>query len=410
MPFIRKAYIYLLMYVLGGSFIGLGRIMDIPIFALLLFIITLIVFLGCFFKTKYLASTVDGKLWFPFIAWTVLGAFMNAVPSFICMYSVAFIILYIAIGNKMKYVFPYKLFFVFGVILIFSQIVQMLLPGLYQLITSLLFGSRFNGFSSGLQGFTNQTGKAAAILTYALGAYLYFYSSKKKYYVNTIVILSFVIAVLLTGKRSMTFVVILVPMIVLLVSSKKKSSLLKITLSLTVLAVSVLSFIESNSDKLNEIAGFKKVSKGVKMFVDDEGDVELGEREILWRMALRGYEKNPIFGVGVAQFENWSGLPTNVHNAYLQVLCEQGNVGLLFFVVPLLYCLLHTIYLVRIADENDPGKKVLQFSLFVQLYFIIYGFSGNPTRNPNGYIIYFCAIGLLQSYQYHNYKEKREFL
>ena len=387
------------MYVLGGSFIGVGRIIGNPVLTLLLFILTFSIFMACFFKTKYLALTMDGKIWLPFLAWTILGAILYAVPSFMFMYSVAFIILCIAIGNNMKEIFPYKLIFILGVILFIGQIMQMQLPGLYHLISKLLFGSELKEMGSGFQGFTNQTSTAATILTYALCAYLYFYASKKKYYINVIVISLLLIAVFLTGKRSMSFVVIFVPTIVLLVSTKSKDKIIKVVLPLVVIGIIAFQFIVSYSDNLNEVAGFKKVSQGLEMFMDDDEEIDTNGREILWETALRGYEENPVFGIGVSQFENWYGLPTNAHNMYLQVLCEQGGVGLLCFVIPLIFCLLHTIYLIRNGDENDSDYNILQFSLYIQLYFIIYGLSGNPTRNPHGYMMYFCAIGLLQSYQ-----------
>ena len=123
-------------------------------------------------------------------------------------------------------------------------------------------------------------------------------------------------------------------------------------------------------------------------------------RETLWTAALEGFDENPILGIGAGRFMEWSGLPTNAHNAYLQVLCEQGIIGFFLFVVPLIVCLIQTILLIKKLPNHAYGEKALKYSLFLQLFFIIYAFSGNPTRNEYCFLLYFVGIGIMLDCQY----------
>lgn len=398
--FVRKAYIYLLFYVFWEFLVSSGRLLGSAAFKYLSFIVTFSIFLVCLSRTKRIVTTTDFKVWTPFLWWTIIGAFVYIVPGIMFIWATAYIVALIAIGNNMKGIFPFKLIFVFGLIQISGQLLQIASPSVYNEIIGILFNQSYKWYSSGLQGFTTNPGTISAVLIFALGSYLYFIAPSKNSILNVLVVAAVVLFIFLTGKRSVSFLALLLPLMTFFFSTKSTGKLVKYGVPLLlIVGLSFYLFVQ-NVEMFSSTIGLKKISRGVEMFIDSDGEVDLNGREILWEKAIQGYQENPWFGIGVSQFKDWSGLETNAHNMYLQVLCEQGIIGFALFVLPLFYCLLHTILLLRKSIARTEYIETLKYSLYIQLFFIIYGFSGNPTRNPYGYMMYFCAIGLLQSFQY----------
>lgn len=399
MSFVRKSYIYLLFYVFWEFIISHGKYLGSPVFKHISFIITFGLFFLCLTKTKRIVLTTDAKLWIPFFLWTIIGSLIFVAPGIMFIWGTAFMVMLIAAGNNMKELFPAKLILWFGAIQIIGQLLQMENPSLYQLIMGSFFKADYKQFGSGLQGFTTQTGMTSAILVYTLGVYLCFYAPKRNTIINALVFLTVIFFIFLTGKRSGTFLALIIPVIVVVISTKSLSSLSKYGLPVLAVFVVLLYILLQNMSILEGFAGIDKLSRGLEMFIDEE-ELDLNGREILWEKAIEGFKESPLLGIGVSQFEEWAGLGTNAHNMYLQVLCEQGILGLILFITPLVFCLFHTIFVLRKNTDNVPYMQSLKFSLYVQLVFISYGVSGNPTRNAYGYMMYFCAIGLLQSFQF----------
>ena len=119
------------------------------------------------------------------------------------------------------------------------------------------------------------------------------------------------------------------------------------------------------------------------------GDVTSG-RVDLYELAIQAFYDNPILGIGIGNFIPYTKAYTSVHNTYLQVLCEQGIIGFLFFITPILYCLQKTIVALR---KTIDKSNQLKLSLFFQLCFIFYGLTGNVTSGLSSFGIYFLGIG-----------------
>lgn len=395
MSFIRKAYIYLLIYIFWEFLITYGRFLGSPMYKHVGFIVTFLVFLVCLLRTRRLTLTIDGRLWIPFFLLTVMGALVSISPGLMFIWAAAFIVMAIAIDNRMHEQFPYKLIIVFGAIQMVGQLMQVWLPAVYNGIMNLLLVSDYHHMGTGLQGFTTQTGMIAIILVYTLGTYICFYASKRTTVFNVVTVLLIYVAIFFTGKRSASFFALLIPLLVFLLSAKDTKTILKYGVIIVILGGFFSFFAIQNADMYGDTVGLKKLQSGVEMFMDEDEELDLNGREFLWDAAIRAYEENPVFGIGIDHYSEWSGIAT-VHNMYLQVLCEQGLVGFIPFIIPLAFCFLHTLVVLRRCGENSPYLQYLRFSLFVQLYFILYGFTGNPTHDAYGYVMYFCAIGVFQ--------------
>ena len=122
-------------------------------------------------------------------------------------------------------------------------------------------------------------------------------------------------------------------------------------------------------------------------------DISTGRTE-LYDIAIEGFKNYPIFGIGVGNFSSLEGAYTATHNTYIQILCEQGVVGLLAFVMPLICCLLLTVKKIRVECEIS-NLRYLKLSLYIQILYIFYSMSANSNINLFGYIMYFFAISML---------------
>ncbi|WP_394121301.1 O-antigen ligase family protein [Planococcus donghaensis] len=115
-------------------------------------------------------------------------------------------------------------------------------------------------------------------------------------------------------------------------------------------------------------------------------------RESIYQDMFTYFSENPILGVGTFSIVKLVGEAG--HNVYLQVLAENGLLGFLLLMSAIVVSLLNTfrnLYYLR-KNENRKKKKVLIFSLYIQILFIIYSLSGNPLYNYQFISIYLFAI------------------
>lgn len=93
----------------------------------------------------------------------------------------------------------------------------------------------------------------------------------------------------------------------------------------------------------------------INMTTTEEGELEssASKRLDLWDKALNIYDQNPVIGVGYDGFRitltrEGSEL-TDVHNYFLKLMCEQGLIGLFFFLLIISRAFLSGRKLYRIA-------------------------------------------------------------
>lgn len=111
------------------------------------------------------------------------------------------------------------------------------------------------------------------------------------------------------------------------------------------------------------------------------GDITSG-RMTLWALAMEEFRKSPVFGIGWGGYKYvyrstlWNGqyaFPLmNVHNVYLQVLCELGIAGMGVYALILLWLLAQLWKRFRdsLADPDfrDTAYTAMGFFLFYLLY------------------------------------------
>lgn len=136
-----------------------------------------------------------------------------------------------------------------------------------------------------------------------------------------------------------------------------------------------------------------------KVFERFKGDNLLTNRQYLWAEAWKMFCENPIFGIGWGGYIHRLNIEISsvhvtymfCHNIYLQILAETGIVGLTILLYLMFNTLLKTIKLLK--DKKD---YIIYFSVIYQLFFLIYGISGNPLYDKQMLVPYFIAISYTQ--------------
>ena len=135
----------------------------------------------------------------------------------------------------------------------------------------------------------------------------------------------FMVAILMTGSRAAAPSLVLAALVVAFSSAPVRRFLAPVVPS--VLITSVLMYFVTSGP--TQVEAFSRVGTGV------EGGAEDDIRFLLWRTAVRLWMDNPIFGVGIGQYqvagEDMLGYPPgNIpHHTYLSLLSEFGTVGFL---------------------------------------------------------------------------------
>lgn len=120
-----------------------------------------------------------------------------------------------------------------------------------------------------------------------------------------------------------------------------------------------------------------------------------GERWNKCEKAIELYRQHKLFGIGWFRYVEYDSNNDATHNIYLQLLCETGIVGLILFIIPILTGYVKTIILLCHA-KNVQVKRYLRISLYMQTFFIIYGFTGNPLYDHNFLFAYYWAIAIYE--------------
>lgn len=209
------------------------------------------------------------------------------------------------------------------------------------------------------------------------------------------------LSLMLTGKRFHLAAAVLVPCVCAVMGETGEKRLSRIR-KLAVLGVVglVLAIIAMNF--LTFIPVVKRLTDTVIGVLNGE-DISSG-RGKLYAFAWELFRNHPVLGVGWSQYPDLMvGVvtkitPMDVHNIYLQLLAETGIVGFVLMVVPMVLTFWETLVLLNRRlkrGSSTPGEiSALLFSLSYQMFFHLYGMTGNALYDYNYVILYFlsCAI------------------
>lgn len=201
----------------------------------------------------------------------------------------------------------------------------------------------------------------------------------------------------MTGKRGHTIFCVVSMLLVYLLFSKsdivaKYAKIIIVALILFVSFTVLVQYIPSLSNVLNK---FSEQS--------EKGRIDSGRFEI-WNYAFSNFKKNPLFGTGWDSFkyiyEPIYGSRINVHNVYIQLLSDVGVVGAFPFYVFFITEFSHAKKALRNYMKTDlkEDKSKICFSLYIQIFFLLYCLTGNPLYDATTLFLYVISAAIGEFY------------
>ncbi len=361
---------------------------------------------------KYSVKT-DKLVWLcvPYLAVTAMGYLFQGDMEHMSYWIVAIFIVMTGASSNVTNRIKYRLFYVFGLFAFTGILIQIFLPGFYRSNVAPLF---INDYSEiweekyGLVGFTYQLAATAEILICAECAVLFMWDDvgiSKKKWLKWVVVIALIVAVFMTGKRMNSIMAIVLPFFVSILSSKSMGRRYIWIVLFAIVVTLFLNYISQNLSDLSESVVFRR---SVNSFENaDDAQALSSGRNIMWDRAMDLFSQSPMFGIGVDRYRVESGFGTDVHNIYLQCLCEQGIVGLFLFVLMIIPCFVETIKMAR--KIIDPRRKrLVTFSLALQSSYLIEGITENMNVNLDGFLLYTIAIAIMLDCKYREQNEWRD--
>lgn len=256
--------------------------------------------------------------------------------------------------------------------------------------------------SAGMYTYSSITG---CFLMPGLFAFLVSYRNKKKTPFFWIMLSVLALGIILINKRGFILDIAISFLAVLLISRQSEGKI-KLRLNrVLIVIISILIIIGVLFALYMSIPLVRQsVTNLMDKFADDDGT--LSGRTQLYDLSLHLFKQHPIIGIGWGNFRErslhvyraTSSTTYETHNVYLQLLCETGILGLTAFLVTIIWMLVYTIRRFMRVNATSPDSKAslaLRLSLYLQLFFITYCFSGNPLYDYIFVVTYFIGIVLL---------------
>lgn len=391
----------------GGSFY-LNRI---------LYVASIIV---CIVAWKNKKNLLGGIL--PFLMVLIVCFFNNGniahKSNTIMVWSLCAIILfyYLSSNTCEWHVFLIKVLAIIGLLYAWTVIQCLITPSFFTKVCLPFFqhygyANDMNNLYQGgyITGFSPHYSITAIYLAVTFGAAIaYGFASKftsKKYSIIAIVIFA---SILLTGKRAPSMFIVATTFILYLLVHcdepiKRWEKIILIALSGVLVLLLAAQFIPHLLNVVNRF-----------IETEESGDIEMG-RGITRALALQLWLENPLFGIGWDAFKyyyrEFNGVFLNVHCVYVQLLCEVGVVGALpfylFFVISIVKAVLLLRRMTLDHEENFSKHLVLIYSVYIQIFFLLYCLTGNPLYDNPTIFTYLmgCSMG-----EYYWLKRKEERL
>ena len=138
-------------------------------------------------------------------------------------------------------------------------------------------------------------------------------------------------------------------------------------------------------------------------------DVHAGTRLVLWDIAWELFTENPVFGVGMGDYESEANrlvgdrtvtTTTDTHDVYLQVLATRGLVGFLPFVL-FWWFVLRSLFRVRRRSEKGSLEWHYAVGAIGATVAVLFGaLTENNVDDEEVFIAYMFIVGLALSADY----------
>ena len=336
------------------------------------------------------------------IIWLIIGVLLtisliysidkeSSIRYNICLYLI--LILKIALNNfqcRKKEIINCIIFF--SSIHVIATIAYLVFPNIIQSICRIILTPEMYEYNVNLMkyganaGICSEHGFNAFCITVFTNIFfvktIYKNENKRR---NAILTIIGIITLLTTGKRGLFLANVFSMMIIFIIVNFMNKKILK-RFFLALIAVLVILKIVSYIPAAQIV--FERFKE-----LDSTGNF-LNGREVFYEKMFENIKSNPIIGSGVSTTQKITG-GSDGHNIYLQILSELGIVGLLIYFVLFIHCLNITIK--NLKKKNNLENTLI--ALYYQIFFLVYGISGNPLYNFSILLIYMIMVNLVINYK-----------
>lgn len=338
------------------------------------------------------------------IAWTLfLSIFAVMLYSFrninfepYVFIAYIFAIFNILLSRQIDFNYVIKMIYKVSFLYVFSVWFQFLLPGFYSSLARIFFPSRIylnimtRMYGGYMTGFTREVAYVALIVLLGLMYVVFFCKGKKRIGLSII----FLSTLFITGKKAHPIFAVIAIALTYYLRTKNLKKHLKIWLiCFCLLGGAAITFpFWKNFSFMSRIVAF---IDGIQIGLDL--NALTSGRAVIYERALELWSENKLWGIGWENFRNFGAYGTSeyttwfrnydVHNCYLQVLCETGIAGIILFVAILLCSVAQAIRTLRYQD--DSGTK-FAFSYF--FFFWIYAITEPCMYQDSYFILLFLCI------------------
>lgn len=303
------------------------------------------------------------------------------------------LILKIALNNfqcKKEEIIDCMIFF--SSIHVIATIAYLVFPNIIQLICRVILTPEMYEYNVNLMkyganaGICSEHGFNAFCITVFINIFfvrtIYRRENKKR---NAILTLIGIITLLTTGKRGLFLANVFSMIIIFIIVNFMNKKILK---RFFVALIAVLVFLRI----VSYIPAAQIVFERFKE-LDSTGNF-LNGREVFYEKMIENIKNNPIIGSGASTTQKITG-GSDGHNIYLQILSEVGIIGLLIYLVLFIHCLNITVKNLKKRNNSENGL----IALYYQIFFLVYGISGNPLYNFSILLIYMIMVNLVIDYK-----------
>lgn len=249
-------------------------------------------------------------------------------------------------------------------------------------------------YTAGLTSHYSHNGMYIAVGCLAVSS-IFIMKRKKKWY-DLLIMISFYAALLLTQKRG-PLISVGIGVVVTFFVAKRESMSSKIKRIMAfVMSVLVITYIL--------YIVFPELFGIIDRFSSDN---VFSNRGYLWEFAIDMFKANPVMGKGWGTYSHSLNLNIDsvsvsnqhAHNIYIQLLAETGIVGLICFVIPMIYTLIKSIKMLQIMNEQNVDCSSMFMSVSLQIFFMVYGITGNPLYDKQMILVYMLSVAFYLSYR-----------
>lgn len=395
------SYLFLVFYIFWGF------IFTKTVFAnnVLVYFSFLFLFGAFALKVFKFGVKTDKLVWLcvPYLLITALGYLVIGDMEHMSYWFVAAFVIMTGASSRIVERVKFRLLYFFGLFAFSGILIQFFLPSFYHSNIAPLFINDFSDFweeSYGFAGFTYQLAATAEILICAECTVLFLWDDvgiSKKKWVKWMIVIALIVAVFMTGKRMNSIMAVVLPFFVNFLSNKSLRSRYIWIVFFVIVVVFFVNYISHNQSDLSESVVFRRSVSSFE--TADDAKVLTSGRNLMWARAMDLFSQRPLFGIGVDRYRVESGFGTDVHNVYIQCLCEQGIVGLFLFLLMIVPCFVETIKMAR--KIIDPRRKrLVTFSLAIQSSYLLEGITENMNVNLDGFLLYSVAIAIMLDCRY----------